>query len=96
MRAVGIKILKNRLSEYVRIASNGETVLVTDRDKVVAELTPPQPGRAPGPSDALFADLIRKGLVTPARRPGRPLPPRNPVMKFEDLMKDLAKSRADR
>jgi antitoxin (DNA-binding transcriptional repressor) of toxin-antitoxin stability system len=31
MRAVGLKILKNRLSEYVRLAAAGETVLVTDR-----------------------------------------------------------------
>ena len=27
MRAVGLKTLKNRLSEYVRLATNGETVL---------------------------------------------------------------------
>ena len=36
MRAVGIKALKNRLSEYVRVAASGETVLVTDRDQIVA------------------------------------------------------------
>ena len=45
MRSVGIKILKNRLSEYVRLAASGEVVLVTDRDHVVAELVAP---------DALF------------------------------------------
>jgi len=38
MRAVGLKVLKNKLSEYVRLAASGETVLVTDRDRVVAEL----------------------------------------------------------
>ena len=37
MRAVGLKVLKNRLSEYVRLAASGETVLVTDRERVVAE-----------------------------------------------------------
>ena len=36
MRAVGIKELKNRLSEYVRIAAAGERVLVTDRDILAA------------------------------------------------------------
>ncbi len=40
MKAVGIKILKARLSEYIRLVKNGETVLVTDRDEVVAELRP--------------------------------------------------------
>jgi prevent-host-death family protein len=42
MRAVGLKTLKNKLSEYVRIAARGETILVTDRDRVVAELVPPR------------------------------------------------------
>ena len=46
MRAVGLKTLKNKLSEYIRLAARGETVLVTDRDRVVAEIVPPQSGRA--------------------------------------------------
>lgn len=40
VRSVGIKRLKARLSEYVRLAKQGETVLVTERDTVVAELRP--------------------------------------------------------
>ncbi|MFV1959208.1 MAG: type II toxin-antitoxin system Phd/YefM family antitoxin, partial [Planctomycetota bacterium] len=44
MRAVGLKELKNRLSEYVRLVSRGERVLVTNHDRVVAELVPPQGG----------------------------------------------------
>ena len=35
MRSVRIKVLKNRLSEYVRLAASGETVLVTDRDRLI-------------------------------------------------------------
>ena len=31
MRSVGLKILKNKLSEYVRLAAGGEIVLITDR-----------------------------------------------------------------
>src|SRR5919106_2430227 len=34
MRAVGIKTLKNKLSEYVRLAAAGETVLISDRDRI--------------------------------------------------------------
>jgi antitoxin (DNA-binding transcriptional repressor) of toxin-antitoxin stability system len=66
VRAVGLKILKNRLSEYVRIAASGETVLVTDRERVVAELVPPREGRAEATRDALLADAVRKGWLTPA------------------------------
>ena len=40
MKVVGIKQLKARLSEYVRLVKAGETVLVTERDEVVAELRP--------------------------------------------------------
>ena len=29
MRKVGLKILKNKLSEYVRLVASGETVLIT-------------------------------------------------------------------
>jgi antitoxin (DNA-binding transcriptional repressor) of toxin-antitoxin stability system len=38
MKVVGIKQLKSRLSEYVRLARSGETILVTDRNEVVVEL----------------------------------------------------------
>ena len=40
MKAVGIKVLKARLSEYIRLAKGGETILVTERDEVVAEIRP--------------------------------------------------------
>jgi antitoxin (DNA-binding transcriptional repressor) of toxin-antitoxin stability system len=40
MKAVGIKRLKARLSEYVRYVRGGETILITERDEVVAELRP--------------------------------------------------------
>lgn len=40
MKTVGIRELKNKLSRYVRFVKSGETVLVTDRHTVVAELRP--------------------------------------------------------
>ena len=41
MKTVGLRELKNRLSEYVREVRSGEGVLVTDRGEVVAELVSP-------------------------------------------------------
>jgi antitoxin (DNA-binding transcriptional repressor) of toxin-antitoxin stability system len=38
MKAVDVKQLKARLSEYLRLVKTSETVLITDRDEVVAEL----------------------------------------------------------
>ena len=65
MRSVGLKILKNKLSEYVRLAAGSETVLITDRGRVVAEIVPPQPGRSPLPADARLAEAVREGWRHP-------------------------------
>ena len=98
MKTVGLKVLKNKLSEYVRLAAGGETVLVTDRDRVVAELVPPQPGRrAMRTEEEFLADLVRRGLARPATiPPGHPLPPCKPVMTLAELMKELDQDREDR
>jgi antitoxin (DNA-binding transcriptional repressor) of toxin-antitoxin stability system len=98
MRSVGIKVLKNKLSEYVRMAAGGETVLVTDRDRVVAELVPPREHAGRSAADARWAELVRQGVVTPAKNPRKgPLqPPRKPVMSFEELMAELEQDREDR
>jgi len=96
MRSVGLKVLKNKLSEYIRLAAGGETVLVTDRDRVVAEIVPPQPGRSPLLVDALLAEAVREGWLTPPVLAGGGSPPRKPVLALRDLMQDLQQDREDR
>ncbi len=96
MRAVGLKVLKNRLSEYVRLAATGETVLVTDRDRVVAELGPPHESRSPLLADARLAEAVRRGWITPPALPRGEPPPRQPVTTLRRLLKELGQDRADR
>lgn len=96
MRSVGIKVLKNKLSEYIRIAASGETVLVTDRDRVVAELVPPHPDRSKMLADARWAELIRTGIVTPAVNPRGPMPKNDPIMTLQEILDGLNEDRADR
>jgi len=97
MRTVGLKVLKNKLSEYVRLASQGERVLIADRDRVVAELVPPEPGRAERVSDAVLAGLVREGLVTPPLSPGHPLEVAHPRgARLADLLAELDADRSDR
>ena len=83
MKAIGIRELKNRLSEYVRLVRAGEHVLVTDRGEVVAELRPPGKTvleNAPYPG---LIELVQQGRARlgapndpslypprPVRRPG--------------------------
>ena len=97
MRAVGIKALNSRLSEYVRLAASGETVLVTDRDRVVAEIGPPRETRSPIPADALLAEAVRCGRLTPpplpgAGEPGAPAP----VARLSELLDELDADRSER
>ncbi|MBI5486374.1 MAG: type II toxin-antitoxin system Phd/YefM family antitoxin [Deltaproteobacteria bacterium] len=96
MKTVGLKVLKNKLSEYVRAAENGETFLIADRDRVVAELVPPAESRSPRVADAVLADLVRNGLLTPALHPPGPPPPPTPVAPWTELARELAQDREDR
>lgn len=96
MRSVGLKALKNKLSEYVRLAAGGETVLVTDRDRVVAEIVPPRPGRSPILADAFLAEAVREGWLTPPLVAEAGPPTRKPIMLLRDLLDELQRDRADR
>jgi len=99
MQKVGIKALKNKLSEYLRLVAAGEVILVTDRDQVVAELRAPTPATQEVLLDAKLAELVRRGLITPARGRGRPLtplPPDSPRMTDEEFQAMLDEMREDR
>ena len=73
MKEVGIRELKNRLSEYIRQVREGEVIMVTDRGEVVAELrSPVEPEnellrKYPG-----LAEMARKGLVRLPLKPNGP------------------------
>lgn len=98
MKVVGIKQLKARLSEYVRLAKAGETVLVTERDEVVAELRPAR-RQVPAAEDleALLEALAATGEVTRAaqakgdwtwRSRGLELPPGTAQAVLDDVRQD--------
>jgi prevent-host-death family protein len=74
MRMVGLKTLKNKLSEYVRLVAAGETIVVTDRNRVVAEIVPPRTGLTPFEEQG-----VREGWLRPARIRDGSSPPRKPV-----------------
>jgi antitoxin (DNA-binding transcriptional repressor) of toxin-antitoxin stability system len=41
MKTVGIKMLRDKLSLYLREIKSGVTILITDRDEIIAELHKP-------------------------------------------------------
>ena len=55
--SVGVRELKNRLSEYLRMVRRGEEILVTDRGEPVAELRQP----LSAPCTAAYLKLKRRG-----------------------------------
>lgn len=61
-KTVGIAELRQQLSRYLRRVERGERLIVTDRNRAVAELGPP-------PSSADLDRLIAEGRVSrPIRR----------------------------
>jgi antitoxin (DNA-binding transcriptional repressor) of toxin-antitoxin stability system len=67
VKSVGVKQLKSRLSEYLRLVRSGEIVLVTDRDEVVAELRPARRQFAAADSlEKLLDSLAERGELTRA------------------------------
>jgi prevent-host-death family protein len=74
---VGIRQLRNNLSEYLDLVGGGGEVVITDRGRAVARLVPMAGGRT-------MDQLIAEGLVTPPtvsgpRRVPRPVKGYGPV-----------------
>ena len=65
---VGIRELKNGLSKYIDRVRAGEEVIVTDRGRPVARLSPIDA------SDDRLADLVAAGLVRPPASRDRHVP----------------------
>jgi antitoxin (DNA-binding transcriptional repressor) of toxin-antitoxin stability system len=96
MKSVGIRELKNKLSDYVRQVRSGETILVTDRGEVVAEINPPGQGNVDRSFPPGLIELARRGLVTLGRNdPSVYRRPRG-VMKWEEVAELLDEVRGPR
>jgi prevent-host-death family protein len=68
MNSVGVAELRQNLSRYLRRVQRGERLVVTDRNKPVAELGPPPT------SGAALDRLIAEGRVSRPLRRGLPEP----------------------
>lgn len=73
MIEAGVKDLKNRLSYYLREVKKGEKILVTEREKVIATITPVDRVE----EDSLILSLVREGFA--AWKGGKPSGSRRPV-----------------
>lgn len=72
MRQVGLRELKDRLSEYVRLVRDGEIVEVTDRGSVVAELRAPSTVSDLEQRYPALAAMARQGRIRLPVQPNHP------------------------
>ena len=71
MRQVSVTELKNKLSQYLRLVKQGETVEILERAVPVARLQRIDQGA--GSPDGVLDRLLRDGVVTRAQRKARRL-----------------------
>ena len=97
MKSVGLRELKNRLSEYVRDVRSGEGVLVTDRGDVVAELLPPGTRVDESSIPSALVALARRGQLTLGASNDETLYPKlSPLLKRRRALALLDEERGGR
>ena len=77
---VGIRELKNKLSAYIDHVRDGEDVIVTDRGRPVARISPVDR------ETERLSELVAAGLVHPPTSPGHQPAPR---VKAKGTVSDL-------
>jgi prevent-host-death family protein len=97
MRAVGVREIKNKLSEYLRLVRRGETVLVTDRGRVIAQLAPPPTYGPPALSEEEALGRLAAAGKLRLPRNKVPSPGEGPITRVspEELSAALDELRAD-
>ena len=94
MRRTSITDAKNNLSALIDSVRRGETVLICDRNRPVAQLQPVGPGDGSGADSPWLASLVRDGLVAPAGKPlsvrslPKPVKPARPMSIVDALHAD--------
>ena len=92
MISVGVRQLKNSLTRYLRLVDQGQALLVTNRNQVVAVLKKPDRNSAPTLEEKLAA-LVAEGKLLPAAKPG-PFKPFKPVrVKGQPVSKAIIEDR---
>jgi prevent-host-death family protein len=96
MITAGVREVKDRLSEFLRLVKSGEEILITDRGEVVARLGPPGPAFEES-EYPLLELMIRQGRATRGG-PNSPslYPPQPSRITREELERVLEEERSDR
>jgi prevent-host-death family protein len=97
MVEVALETLKDKVGEYVHRAAAGETIVVTEDGRPVAELNPARQVPDRYKDHPVLARGIREGWIRPAVR-GPDWPPQGkpvPGLTLEEILDDLDDARKD-
>jgi len=85
---VGVRDLKNSLSRWLRLVRSGETVVVLDRGRPVAILSPAGAGGKARTAAEHLASLARRGLLVLGTARRRPRPRSLPKANLSDAVRE--------
>ena len=68
MIRVGVKDLKNQLSQYLQHVKNGEKVIITEHNRVIAEMNLPQKEKKLTSLEEKLKRMSKEGYIIPAKR----------------------------
>lgn len=98
MITVGIRNLKDSLSRYLKMVRGGEHIMVTDRNRIIAEIVPAPV--SPGTDSRLsqyVAEQTEKGTLLPATKRTVLSPSRGKQrVAQDDVQRILQETREDR
>jgi prevent-host-death family protein len=69
MRKIGSREFKNRLGKYLRAVRKGQTLIITDRGKAVAQVGPAAQESAANLLEEKWKELEALGLIHLAKKP---------------------------
>ena len=95
MKKVGVRDLKNQLSQYLLYVKEGETVYITEHKKIIAEINIPKEIEDQITIEKKLIQLSKEGEVIPAKsnKPRLKLPKINEKLDWESV---LSETRAER
>lgn len=68
MIIVGVRDLKNQLSQYLQIVKNGEKVIITEHNKIIAEISLPKEEVGSNQIENILLKLETDGKLIKAKR----------------------------
>ena len=70
MITVGVRSLKNQLSQYLQYVKNGEKVVITEHNKIIAEINVPKQDELSAAVEEKLVRQSKEGDIILAKRSG--------------------------